>query len=363
MTGRRQEEKNVDHKLEKGRKSLFGLLGAGFAYKCSLSPVVKLRFFRTYTCPILRSGLSSFSLRTAQLEPLALFQRKTLKSILKLSKTAPTPAIHFLTGELPIEGKIHKDIFSLFYCVWYNPDTKIYDIVKYLTKHSTENSRTWSAHLRHLFEKYEMEDPCVSLCQDPPSKAAYKELVATRITAHYERILRQAAVENTQMEYLNVSTTGLRGRHHLALSNMVTTREVQQSRPHLKFLSGNYLTYQTRSDQSGGSPHCRICKHESETVSHVISSCSGMATERVTMLKELEKLCMMTKNNINLLEIISNEKILCQFILDPSSLNLSKRVSLSDPVINMFYKFSREYCYLIDKTRIELLKQLTNNKI
>ena len=95
----------------------------------------------------------------------------------------------------------------------------------------------------------------------------------------------------------------------------------------------------------------------------MISSLSGMATETQTMLKQLEKLCMMTKNNINLLEIISNEKILCQFILDPSSLNLSKRVSLSDPVINMFYKFSREYCYLIDKTRIELLKQLTNNKI
>ena len=155
--------------------------------------------------------------------------------------------------------------------------------------------------MRNLSKKYGLEDLFLSLCQDPPSKAAYKELVATRITAHYERTLRQAAMENTQMEYLNVSTTGLRGRHHPALSNMVTTRKVQQSRPHLKFLSGNYLTYQTRSNQSGGSPHCRICKYESETVSHVISSCSGMATGRVTMLKQLEKLCMMTKNNINLI--------------------------------------------------------------
>ena len=126
VSGRRQEEKNIDLRLEKERKSLFSLLGAGFAFKCNLSPTVKLHMFRTYTCPILRSGLSSLSLRTAQLEPLALFQRKALKSILTLSKTAFTPAIHFLTGELPIEGKIHKDIFSLIYSIQYNPD-----IVKY----------------------------------------------------------------------------------------------------------------------------------------------------------------------------------------------------------------------------------------
>ena len=110
VSGKRQEEKNVDLRLQKGRKSLFGLLGAGFSFKCFLSPVVKLHIFRTYTCPVLRSGLSSFSLRSSQLESLSLFQRKTLKSILKLSITAPTPAVHFLTGELPIEGKIHRDI-------------------------------------------------------------------------------------------------------------------------------------------------------------------------------------------------------------------------------------------------------------
>ena len=59
VNGRRQGEKNVDLRLQKGRKSLFGLLGAGFAHKCKLSPAVKLHMFRTYTCPILRSGLSS----------------------------------------------------------------------------------------------------------------------------------------------------------------------------------------------------------------------------------------------------------------------------------------------------------------
>ena len=65
VSGVNQEQKNVDTRIEKGRKNLFGMLGPAFAFKCLLSPVVKIHLFRTYTCPILRSELSSFSLRTS----------------------------------------------------------------------------------------------------------------------------------------------------------------------------------------------------------------------------------------------------------------------------------------------------------
>ena len=227
VSGTDQEGKNLDLRIQKGRNSLFGLLGTGFSFKCLLSPVVKLHIYRTYTCPIIRSGLSSFAIRSAQLEPLSLFQRKTLKSILKLSISAPTPSIHFLTGELPIEGKHHMDIFSLFYSIWSNPDTKVYWIVKYLLRTSSENSRTWAIHIRHLSERYGLEDPLLCIKRDPPSKSEYKELIATKITSYFENSLRKSASENSLMDYLNVSTIGLRGRHHPALSNQITTRDVK----------------------------------------------------------------------------------------------------------------------------------------
>ena len=135
------------------------MLGAAFAYKCLLSPVVKIHLFRTYTCPILRSGLSSLSLRTTDLQPLTIFHRKTLRGVLTLSKTSNISALYFLLGELPMEAKIHRDLFSLFYSVWYNPDSKIYQIVKYLLENSPENSRTWAVHLRYLSSKYGLLDP------------------------------------------------------------------------------------------------------------------------------------------------------------------------------------------------------------
>ena len=220
VSGIRQEGKNIDERMKKGRGNLFSMLGSAFAYKCLLSPLVKMHLFRTFACPIFRSGLSSFALRTQQLSPLAVLHRKVLKSFLQLSKTAPTPAIHFLLGELPMEGKIHRDMFSLFYGVWSNPDTKIYQIIKYILATSYENSNTWAMNMRHIAKMYNLEDPLVCLQKDPPRKSSFKELVITKITAFHENELRQKAKSNTLMQYLNVSLSGLRGRNHPCISNI-----------------------------------------------------------------------------------------------------------------------------------------------
>ena len=48
VSGTNQIEKNVDLRLTKGRGSLLKLLGPDFAYKCLISPVVKLHLYRTF---------------------------------------------------------------------------------------------------------------------------------------------------------------------------------------------------------------------------------------------------------------------------------------------------------------------------
>jgi hypothetical protein len=70
ISGTHQETKNIDLRLEQSRKNLYSFLGAGFSYQCLLSPVLKLHIFRAFTCLVARSGLSSFALRLATLEPI-----------------------------------------------------------------------------------------------------------------------------------------------------------------------------------------------------------------------------------------------------------------------------------------------------
>ena len=49
VSGVAQEQKNVDLRIDKGRKNLFGMLGAAFAFKCLLSPVVKIHLFKHFS--------------------------------------------------------------------------------------------------------------------------------------------------------------------------------------------------------------------------------------------------------------------------------------------------------------------------
>ena len=105
----------------------------------------------------------------------------------------------------------------------------------------------------------------------------------------------------------------------------------------MKFLSGNYLTYKMKADQSGGSPRCRMCSSGcDETTSHIISTCMGLASVRDKILPEFRGLAASTKNQINFDELANSEIQLCQFILDPSSLNLQTQVSIMDPILNVF---------------------------
>ena len=71
---------------------------------------------------------------------------------------------------------------------------------------------------------YGLADPLQCLKKDAPKKSEFKEDVRTKITAFYEKELRNKAETNSNMTYLNVSVSGLRGKRHPALSNMLTTR-------------------------------------------------------------------------------------------------------------------------------------------
>ena len=161
-------------------------------------------------------------------------------------------------------------------------------MIKYILSTSPDNSRTWVINLRHIAKMYQLEDPLSCLQRDAPEKSEYKEAVITKISAFHEKELRLKAQKNEYMKYLNVSLSGLRGKYHPCLSNIVTTEEVQKLRPYLKFLSGDYLTYQKKYDQGDGkgSPECRLCHQGGETVSHILAVCPTYEVKRENRFKK-----------------------------------------------------------------------------
>ena len=130
-------------------------------------------------------------------------------------------------------------------------------------------------------------------------------------------------------------------------------------------LSGNFLTYKTRSEQSGGSARCRLgCKTPSgqeaeETLSHVTWGCQATAVTRERILGEMISVLTRAQCPINIDHIMSNEEMTTQLILDPSSFNLQSRINVKDPILPEMFRLSRDLCTAVDKQRREMLKSLS----
>ena len=354
-----EEEKNVDAKLRKCRGSLFKLLGPTFSAKCQLNPVLKTHLFRTYVAPIARSGLSAMTLRPNHLNPLNIFHRKVLRGFLGLSNTAPVPALYFLTGELPFEAGIHKDVFLLFHNVWSNRATKLHEIVKYLLKYSPRDSHTWTRHLRNLASTYSIQDPQQVINDEPPSKHEYSAYIRTKVTVFHENNLRVLAANNSKMKFLNVNLKGLNGRPHPALLQINTTRDYLRTRCHLKFLCDDFYTYERKAKFQGGSPCCRLCADNlNEDTVHIIATCTAYSDIRVRILDTMKRACLEATPIFHVNNLFDDNMLLTQFVLDCTSSNLPRRINQECDLFSTILSLSRDLCFGIARTRLEKLKLL-----
>ena len=181
-------------------------MGCPISYHSQVNPAVQHSTWTIYICPILRSGLSSLVIQPQSdpMKSMETFQRKVLRGILGFSSRSPIPGIHFLLGELPIAGQIHRDCLSLFWSLWSNPNTLVHKVVKYILMHAPDNSRTWSLHIRHITRLYGLPDPLQLLQNPAPTKNSWKTSCDTLIFSYYEKKLRQSAQTNSGMKRLNV---------------------------------------------------------------------------------------------------------------------------------------------------------------
>ena len=187
VSGIDQEQKNIDFRINKARKALYSLLGPCFNTKCQLNFKLKMHLYRTFICPVLCAGLSTFVITDRLMESLNLFHRKCLKGILCVSKRCPTPGVHFILSEPPIEVQIHREVFNLFYTVWTNPQTKLFEIISYILANLNDKSHTWCKYLTNLCQQYGIRKPSELIKESPPTKSSYKKNIENTILAFHEK--------------------------------------------------------------------------------------------------------------------------------------------------------------------------------
>ena len=293
------------------------------------------------------------------------FHHKILRGILKLSSVSPIVPLYFLLGELPMEGTLHLDMLSLFWCIWANPQTKVHDIVKYLLSMTDSASVTWTAHIRILFQLYNLPDPLTLISSFPWPKERWKSHIKAAVTVYHEKNLRAKASTNSKLGFLNVQTIGLTGRPHPALSGVLTTQDVMRSRVHIKMLAGDYPCYAHLGSDRNQDQACPLCQylHPSqpapvEDMVHLLTSCRATSDTRSQytplVLNTISQYC---PNNPILSQ--QNHVHLTQLILDPTSLNLplTIRISPEHPALLPVLASCRTFCHAIHRDRTRQLQR------
>ena len=366
VSGLDEETKNIDKNIDSARKTLFDMMGNIFAYKCKLSPTVLHHVWSIYVNPVLRSGLAALPVRPVPMKTLSNFHHKVLRGILKLSKVSPIAPLYFLLGELPVEALVHLDALSLFWCIWSNPQTKIHEITKYLLMMSDSSSLTWAAHIRLLFQLYNLPDPLTLISGTPWPKERWRLTTKTAITIYWELSWRGKAASNSKLSFLNVQVTGLSGKTHPVLSGILSTQEVERSRIHVKMLAGDYCCYSYMGSDRLQDAYCRLCQllhHEHpapvEDMVHLLTRCIATRETRTRLLSDLLNEISLHFPNNKILEQ-PNHLHLTQLILDPTSLNLpiSIRISPDHPALTIVLNVCRSLCFAVHKDRTRQLKKL-----
>ena len=362
VAGSEEEQKNVDENIIKCRNSLFALLGPAFSYKCLLSPVLQIHLWRTCNLPVLLSGLSALPIRPTTMKSLEIFQHKILRGFLKLSKSSPIPALHFLLGELPVEAVLHIRTLGTFHNIWSNPDCTVHGIVMYILKMCSRNSTTWANHVQLLCQQYELPS---TFSPTVWSKEAWNTLVKTKVMVWHEKKLRRLSLSNSKMIYLNVQLYGLSGRPHPALQNICTTQDAKKLCLNPKFLTCDILTNERKSiDQPSISPACDLCDAPTDSIKHVLVSCRATSDVRSRLLPELMNAVAQVQPMCQILQSHPPASTLTQFVLDCTSFNLhdSIRVPVHNPGISAIYRVSRDWCFAVISERSRLLKDLVKVK-
>ena len=143
------------------------------------------------------------------------------------------------------------------------------------------------------------------------------------MTAFHEADLRQKALKSESLQYFNVQLLGLNGNPYKALSSAQDSRSVDKLRIHLKFLSGDILSYAKLARDQGGDPSCRLCNTPVEHVQHILTECKGSAHIRERLYPDLVNLVADISPLCSLLDRSATpNSVLTQFIIDPASMNL-----------------------------------------
>ena len=181
-----------------------------------------------------------------------------------------------------MEASLHLDILSQFSNIQVNPQTKVFEVLKYLLMMADSSSLTQSAHVTLLFQLYKLPDSLVQHNSQSWPKETWKQHTKAAIISHHEATVRQTASRKNKRRKTPPCSTWV-----------LTTQYVSTVWPHVKMLAGDYLCFAELAHDRALDSQCHLChilSHHSapaENLEHVLTTCIANANTRTGLGSQL----------------------------------------------------------------------------
>ena len=355
---------NIPHILNRftaHRKSLAANLFAGSARSHRGNLVACLKLEKTYSLPVLLSGLGSLLLSKAEVRMIDQHYSNVLKNLLKTHPGTPKAFVLFLAGSLPGTALVHLRHLSLFSMITRLPNDPLHKRAVYALTSAPPSWRSWFSNIRDICLQYRLPHP-LTLLRNPVTKDQLKKLCKTQVIDYWQRVLRHEVAQLSSLKYFKAQFHSLATPHPIIWTPGANPYEVTKAVIQLKMLSGRYrtalLTKHWGPNRSGccPAPGCT----DLESLEHLLVVCPYYDQYRA----KLKRLWLGSINPclkaLVSKALLSSTNELVQFILDASVLPqvISNVQTHGKELLHLVFHLTRTWCFTIHRERVKLLKLL-----
>ena len=232
------QESTVNQNIEKARRTIYCLMGAGLHGNNGLDPDSSIHILQTYVLPLLVYGLEVLLPRKTLLDKLER-THKFLKQILSLPSSTADPAIYILSGTIPIEGVIHKRALTLIGNISRLPDDSVErKLALRQLSIKGENLHSWFIEVKHILTKYGLPPPW-ALMDSSPTKFSWKRQVKNRVAYWKDTFVSRAALYPS-LKYLKTDSYAP-GKKHPVIQEAHGVKDISRIHTKVRLLTGVYI--------------------------------------------------------------------------------------------------------------------------
>ena len=266
----------VEDRVSSGRKTFYSLMGSGLHGLNGLPVKTSLRIYNSYVIPRCLYGLESVKITDTAKSKLKTLHRYCLRCILGLPKWSAIPALHILTGQLPIEYVMDIRTLTFIRSLMSIEPTRDIILRQYAIKPSSSNSLT--INFKQKLQKYHLPT-ILDLYEKVPEKQKWKQQVKSSVIKTAVKHLYDEAQEMSSLKFLN--HTLIYNMPHPVVLHVSNNRQVTRACIKAMVLIGAYpLQFNRWKMEKANSPACLLCNAELEDTEHFVELCPELQQVR-----------------------------------------------------------------------------------